>query len=198
MDSRINRNLRGRTAGGRDAKSSQAAHYDSTGDVESEDLSTVKGPHGSEVPHPRLRILIWELGMPPSRLLLRVDICILVQIQALAEKTPGRPQGCGGRVDPEEERLEDRQRSRPSARGGAREEKPMGISFKEPSLLTGLCGQFPWWPLGALQLPSDNKIEPLVAQKVQNLPVMQETQVQSLGGKILWRKEWLLASVFLP
>ena len=69
---------------------------------------------------------------------------------------------------------------------------------KEPSLLTGLCGQFPWWPLGALQLPSDNKIEPLVAQKVKNLPVMQETQVQSLGGKILWRKEWLLASVFLP
>ena len=33
-------------------------------------------------------------------------------------------------MDPEEERPEDRQGSRPSARGGAGEEKPMGVSFQ--------------------------------------------------------------------
>ena len=32
----------------------------------------------------------------------------------------------------------------------------------------------------------------LVAQRVKNLPVMQETQVQSLGQKDPWRREWLL------
>ena len=30
---------------------------------------------------------------------------------------------------------------------------------------------------------------PLVAQMVKNLPAMQETQVQSLGGKIAWERE---------
>ena len=50
--------------------------------------------------------------------------------------------------------------------------------------MTGLCGQFPYWPLEeTLHLPFDNKIKPVVAQKVKNLPVMQETQVQSLGGE---------------
>ena len=50
--------------------------------------------------------------------------------------------------------------------------------------MTGLCGQFPYWPLEeTLQLPFDNKIKPVVAQKVKNLPIMQETQVQSLGGE---------------
>ena len=50
--------------------------------------------------------------------------------------------------------------------------------------MTGLCGQFPYWPVEeTLQLPSDNEIKPVVAQKVKNLPVMQEMQVQSLGGE---------------
>ena len=33
---------------------------------------------------------------------------------------------------------------------------------------------------------------------VKNLPVMQETQVWSLVGKIPWRREWLPTPVFLP
>ena len=33
---------------------------------------------------------------------------------------------------------------------------------------------------------------------VKNLPGMQETQVESLGGKIPWRREWLPTPVFLP
>ena len=38
----------------------------------------------------------------------------------------------------------------------------------------------------------------LVAQAVNNLHAMQDTQVRSLDGKIPWRKEWLPTSVFLP
>ena len=38
----------------------------------------------------------------------------------------------------------------------------------------------------------------LVAQMVKNLPAMQETQVQSLGGKIPWRRKWQSTPVFLP
>ena len=37
----------------------------------------------------------------------------------------------------------------------------------------------------------------LVAHMVKNLPVMQETQVQSWVRKIPWRREWLPTSVFL-
>ena len=40
-----------------------------------------------------------------------------------------------------------------------------------------------------------------MAQTVNNLPAMQEAQVQALGtwvGKIPWRKEWLSTPVFLP
>ena len=33
---------------------------------------------------------------------------------------------------------------------------------------------------------------------VNNLPAIQETQVQSLGRKIPWRRKWQLTSVFLP
>ena len=33
---------------------------------------------------------------------------------------------------------------------------------------------------------------------VKNLPVMQETQVQSLGREVPWRREWLPTPVFLP
>ena len=38
----------------------------------------------------------------------------------------------------------------------------------------------------------------LVAEMVKNLPAMQSTLVQSLGQKILWRREWLPTPVFLP
>ena len=38
----------------------------------------------------------------------------------------------------------------------------------------------------------------LVAQMVKNLPAMQETRVQFLGGKIPWRREWQPISAFLP
>ena len=33
---------------------------------------------------------------------------------------------------------------------------------------------------------------------VQNLPAVQETQVQSLGGKMPWRRKWQSAPVVLP
>jgi len=33
---------------------------------------------------------------------------------------------------------------------------------------------------------------------VKNFPAMWEIQVQSLGGKISWRREWQPTSVFLP
>ena len=37
-----------------------------------------------------------------------------------------------------------------------------------------------------------------VAQTVKNLPETQETWVQSLGGKIPWRRKWQATPVFLP
>ena len=37
-----------------------------------------------------------------------------------------------------------------------------------------------------------------MAQRVKNLPAMKETQVQPLGWKIPWRREWLSTPVFLP
>ena len=39
---------------------------------------------------------------------------------------------------------------------------------------------------------------PVVAHMVKNLLAMQKTQVQSLGGKISWRRKWLFTPVFLP
>ena len=38
----------------------------------------------------------------------------------------------------------------------------------------------------------------LVAQTVKHLSAMQETQVRSLGGKILWSRKWQPSPVFLP
>ena len=38
----------------------------------------------------------------------------------------------------------------------------------------------------------------LVAQMVKNLPVMQETWVQSLGWEDPWSREWQPTPVFLP
>ena len=37
-----------------------------------------------------------------------------------------------------------------------------------------------------------------MAQTIKNLPVIQETQVQSMVWKILWRREWQPTPVFLP
>ena len=38
----------------------------------------------------------------------------------------------------------------------------------------------------------------LVAQTVKRLPAMRETQVRSLGRKIVWRRKWQPTPVFLP
>ena len=43
-----------------------------------------------------------------------------------------------------------------------------------------------------------NKWISLVTQMVKNPPAIQETWVQFLGRKILWRMEWLPIPVFLP
>ena len=37
----------------------------------------------------------------------------------------------------------------------------------------------------------------LIAQTINNLPAMQETQVQSLGGKNPWRRKWQSTPIFL-
>ena len=37
-----------------------------------------------------------------------------------------------------------------------------------------------------------------MAQRVKNLPAIQETQDQSLGGKIPWRRKWQPTGLFLP
>ena len=39
---------------------------------------------------------------------------------------------------------------------------------------------------------------PLVAQMVNNLPAMQETQVRARVGKFPWRRGWQLTPVFFP
>jgi len=46
-----------------------------------------------------------------------------------------------------------------------------------------------------LELPSLQDYP--VAQKVKNLPAMQETRVLSLGWKDWWRREWQPTPVFL-
>ena len=38
----------------------------------------------------------------------------------------------------------------------------------------------------------------LMAHTLKSLPAVQETQVQSLGQKIPWRREWQPTQVFLP
>ena len=37
-----------------------------------------------------------------------------------------------------------------------------------------------------------------MAQRVKRLPAVQEIRVQSLGGKIPWRRKWQPTPVFLP
>ena len=37
-----------------------------------------------------------------------------------------------------------------------------------------------------------------MVQAVKNLPAMQETQVQSLGQEVPWRRKWQPMPVFLP
>ena len=41
-------------------------------------------------------------------------------------------------------------------------------------------------------------LKKLVAQKVKNLPAMQETGFNPWVGKFLWRREWQSTPVFLP
>ena len=52
---------------------------------------------------------------------------------------------------------------------------------------------FNWQPSAVSSLGAS-----LVVQTVKNPPIMQETQVWSLGWKIPWRREWLPSPVFLP
>ena len=42
-----------------------------------------------------------------------------------------------------------------------------------------------------------NNMASLVVQTIKNLPSMQETQIRSLGWKILWRRKWQPTPVFL-
>jgi hypothetical protein len=55
-------------------------------------------------------------------------------------------------------------------------------------------------PLVKILSPHFNKprVGSWVAQIVNNLPAMQETQVQSLGLEDTWRREWLPTPVFFP
>ena len=41
-------------------------------------------------------------------------------------------------------------------------------------------------------------VSSMVAQRIKNLPAMEETQVWSLGGKIPWRRDWLPTPIFVP
>ena len=46
--------------------------------------------------------------------------------------------------------------------------------------------------------PKKIKWASLVAQTVKNMPAMQETEFDPWVRKILWRREWLSPTVFLP
>lgn len=69
-------------------------------------------------------------------------------------------------MDPEEEGLADSQVPRLSAKGGAGKQKPRGISFAKPSLLTGLVWSVSTLVVrGMLWLPPDNESEPLTCRR---------------------------------
>ena len=51
---------------------------------------------------------------------------------------------------------------------------------------------------GSLQQRGDLPSAFLVNQIIKNPPAMCETQVQPLGGKHPWRREWLSTPVFMP
>ena len=48
------------------------------------------------------------------------------------------------------------------------------------------------------EVTSESTWASLVAQTVKNLPAMQGTLGQSLGGEMPWRREWLCTPVFIP
>ena len=52
-----------------------------------------------------------------------------------------------------------------------------------------------WKPLGVF---INISVASLLAHMVYNLPVMQETRVQSLSQEDPWKRKWQLTSVFLP
>ena len=54
------------------------------------------------------------------------------------------------------------------------------------------------WKYHEILSPAEQDKASLVAQTIKNLPAMQEDRVQSLVGKISWRREWLPSPVFLP
>ena len=48
------------------------------------------------------------------------------------------------------------------------------------------------------RVKGERTLSPLVAQTVENLPVLRETWVQSLGWEDPWRRNWQSTPVFLP
>ena len=70
-----------------------------------------------------------------------------------------------------------------------KKKKTLSISSHSPI-------SFPY-PLATTKLLSGS-ISAYIAQSVKNLPAMQETQVHSWVGKILWRRKWQSTPVFLP
>ena len=67
----------------------------------------------------------------------------------------------------------------------------MFISLKRPNFLD----QFHSWRKIKELLTKEAS---LVAQLVKNLPAMRDTRVQSLDGKIPWRRAWQPTPVFSP
>ena len=69
------------------------------------------------------------------------------------------------------------------------------MDFLQPNLLSPTVFI---WKMGELAASLPISWASLVAQMVNNLPVMLETGVQSLGQEDPWRREWLPTPVFLP
>ena len=72
--------------------------------------------------------------------------------------------------------------------------KESACNAGDPGLIPGL-GRFPG---GGIGYPLQYSWASLVDQMVKNPPAMWETWVQSLGGKIPWRRAWQHTLVFLP
>ena len=78
---------------------------------------------------------------------------------------------------------------------------PCTSAGKESACNMGDLGSIPGLgrsPGEGIGYPLRDSWASFVAQLVKNPPAMQETWVQSLGGKILWRRERLPTPVFWP
>ena len=72
--------------------------------------------------------------------------------------------------------------------------KQSAYNAEDPTLIPGL-GRYAGEGIG---YPLQYFWASLVAQMVKNPPAMQETCIESLGGKIPWRRERLPTPVFWP